>query len=164
MRNILFISFLLFLSACCNSSCDCEDDCKKSYLFSFVQGAGEYAPEDIDTLQVRYKFEGIRNYDTSYFYRINGSYSPNSICAGNGILALEKNIPDNSGKLVRVESYKVFTAVDSFLVDGMDITVTKSGEKCCKCVSTIERKFQLDSIPIVQHSLIPVAIPVARKK
>jgi len=79
-------------------------------------------------------------------------------------LALEKNLADKNGKLVRVEAYKIFTAVDSFRVDGMDLTVTKSGEKCCKCISTIERKFQLDSIPLVQTSHQPVVVPVARKK
>ena len=100
----------------------------------------------------------------TYFYLVNGSYSPNAGCAGNGILALEKNYPDANGKLLRVEVYKVFTAVDSFQVDGMDLQVTKSGDKCCRCISTIERKFQLDSLPIVQTSLQPTAIPVARKK
>jgi len=155
---------MMLWQSCCNSSCDCEDECKKPYLFSLTQGAGEYSKEDIDTLEVRYKFEGTRNFDTTYFYLINGSYSPNSICAGNGILALDKNLPDQNGKLVRVEVYKVFTAVDSFRVDGMDLIVTKSGEKCCRCISTAERKFQLDSIPIVQTSLVPVAVPISRKK
>gem|GEM_PF-2177378 len=73
MRFLLILFSLLLWQACCNASCDCEDDCKKSYLFTLVQGSGHYAPEDIDTLEVSYKFEETREFDTAFFYRINAA-------------------------------------------------------------------------------------------
>lgn len=127
-------------------------------------GPGEYVQEDIDTLQILYKFEGTRSVDTSFLYLNTGKYYPLHPCAGNAQILLDKSIPDKFGKLTRVEIYKVFTAVDSFRIDGMDLTLTKSGDKCCRCIHSVERKFQLDSVEIIQTSIHPIPIPIIRKK
>ncbi len=163
MRLLIVFFFTFLLAACCTESCDCADECKKPYVFSFIVGPGEYSTEDIDTLEIHYKFEGNNYFDTSWFYLNTGKYHPVHPCAGNNQLLLDKNIPDENGKLLRVGIYKVFTAVDSFQVDGMDLIVTKSGEKCCRCVKTVRREFQLDSVKVVQTSLIPAPVPIARK-
>lgn len=163
--KILFILALgLLLGSCCSESCDCDDACKKPYVFDFVVGPGEYSEADIDTLEIHYKFEGNRYFDTTWLFLNTGKYQPAHPCAGNTQLLLDKNFPDDFGKLLRVEVYKVFTAVDSFRIDGMDLTVTKSGDKCCRCINGVRREFLLDSVEVVQTSLLPIPVSVARKK
>lgn len=164
MRLLLVLfSFAVLISACCSESCDCADECKKPYVFSFVVGPGEYSADDIDTLEIRYRFEGSNYFDTTWFYLNTGKYHPVHPCAGNNQLALDKSIPDENGKLVRVGIYQIFTAVDSFRIDGMDLIVTKSGEKCCRCVKTVRREFLIDSVKVVQTSLTPFPVPIAKK-
>lgn len=164
MRLLSLLLLFCLWSACCTDSCDCADTCKKPYVFNFILGPDDYTVDDIDTLEIRYKFEGIRNFDTTWFYLNSGKYQPVHPCAGNSQLVLDKTIPDEFGKLVRVETYQIFTAVDSFRIDGMDLIVTKSGEKCCRCVSGVRREFLLDSVEVVQTSLVPISVPIVRKK
>ncbi len=164
LKTLILVFPLLFLSACCSDSCECDDNCKKPYVFEFSLGAGQYQISDLDTLVVRYKFEGVRAEDTSLYFLVNNRFQPAHPCVGTLQIGLDKSIPNNTGALARVEYYKIHTAVDSFRVDGMDLTVTKSGEKCCRCVTTVERKFQIDSVPQVQNTLLPIAVPLSRKQ
>lgn len=163
MKYLWLVPLIFLLSACCNSSCDCNDHCSEIYLYQFDLSPGAYTLSDIDTLRILYKFEGHRYYDTTSRYLINGRYYPGNSCAPSNMLALEKNYPDSSGKILRVGVYKVFTAIDSFQVDGMDLIITKAGDKCCKCINHAERTFQLDSVKYFQNTLATTPVLVEPK-
>lgn len=163
MRLISFLLVCFLLSACCGEDCDCNDQCKPPYAFSFLVGGSEYTADDIDTLMVKHRLEGHHNFDTSFFFLVNGKFQPAHPCAGNGQLLLDKNIPDANGKLARVHTYFIHTAVDSFRIDGMELTITKQGDKCCRCINTVERKFQVDSIAFLQRGIHPEVVELAKK-
>ncbi|MBI1221648.1 MAG: hypothetical protein GC180_03505 [Bacteroidetes bacterium] len=163
MKVLLALVLIYLVSSCCPSSCNCDEYCNEPYLFQFDTSSSGYRPSDLDTLIILYKFEGQRYFDSIQSYLINGKYYPGSACADSKVLALEKNYPDSNGKLLRVDVYKVYTAIDSFRVDRMDLLVTKSGNHCCRCVSTTERTFFLDSVKYFQNSLSSKPVTVYRK-
>lgn len=156
MKPVLLILLgTILLNACCGGAANCDDDCKTVMVFSFDPN---YSADDLDTIVNIYKKEGFRNPDTLYHILVNGRYTPNHACANDGQLGLHKNISDKDAKDARVQWYTLYVGADSFIIDDMDLTVARTGDRCESCITWVEKKFKVDGVLYKQNELVPTEV------
>lgn len=135
--------------------------------FQFATGPGQFTPDDLDTVFIKYRLEGTQRFFPDSFISINGFYTPNgSACALPGEIRLRKSVTDPLDpfdRQARVAEYRLFAGLDSFMLDSIEVTVIRDATDPCRCITEIEREFNLNGVQHIQRTLDSRVITLKKK-